>query len=44
MRTMMRDGRSEELRALLTDLFSEDTAATTVERLRERTTPARPDP
>ena len=37
MRTMMRDGREEELRGMLTDLVGEDAAAATVERLRART-------
>ena len=36
MRTMMRDGREEELRATLTDLFGEQLAAATVDRLRAR--------
>ena len=37
MRTMMRDGREEELRSILTDLVGEDAAAATVDRLRMRT-------
>ena len=37
MRTMMRDGREGELRAMLTELFGEDAAAATVDRLRSRT-------
>jgi len=36
MRAMVRDGREEELRALLTDLFGEHTAAATFERLHAR--------
>ena len=34
MRTMMRDGREEELRGMLTDLVGEDTTAATADRLR----------
>ena len=37
MRTMMRDGREDELRGMLTDLVGEDAAAATVDRLRART-------
>ena len=37
MRTMIRDGREEELRGMLTDLVGEDAAAATVDRLRMRT-------
>ena len=37
MRTMMRTGREEELREMLTDLFGEQLAAATVDRLRART-------
>ena len=37
MRTMMREGRGEELREMLTDLFGEQVAAATVDRLRART-------
>ena len=37
MRTMMRDGREEELRTLLIDLFGEDAAVATVDQLRART-------
>ena len=37
MRTLVGEGRAEELRAILTDLFGEDAAAATVERLRTRT-------
>ncbi len=37
MRTMAGEGRAEELQAILTDLFGEDAAAATVERLRTRT-------
>ncbi len=37
MRTMMRAGREEELREMLTDLFGEQVAAATVDRLRART-------
>ena len=37
MRTMVGEGRAEELRAILTDLFGEDATAATVERLRTRT-------
>ena len=37
MRTMMRDGREDELRGMLTDLVGEDVAVATVERLRART-------
>ena len=36
MREMVRDAREYELKALLTDLFGERAAATTVERLNER--------
>ena len=36
MRTMMREGRGEELREMLTDLFGEQVAAATVDRLRAR--------
>ena len=36
MRTMIRDGREEELREMLTDLVGKDAAAATVERLRAR--------
>ena len=39
MRTMMREGREDELRGMLTDLVGEDAAATTVQRLRARTSP-----
>lgn len=34
MRTMLREGREGELRAILKELFGEDAAAATVERLR----------
>ena len=37
MRTMMREGREEELRTLLIDLFGEQAAAATIDRLRART-------
>ena len=37
MRTMMREGRGEELREILTDLFGEQVAAATIDRLRART-------
>ena len=37
MQTMMREGREEELREMLTDLFGEQVAAATVDRLRART-------
>ena len=37
MRTMMREGRGEELREMLTDLFGEQVAAATIDRLRART-------
>ena len=37
MRTMMREGREEELREMLTDLVGEQAAAATVDRLRART-------
>ena len=37
MRTMMREGREEELRTLLIDLFGEDAAVASVDRLRVRT-------
>ena len=37
MRTMMREGREEELREMLTDLFGEQVAAATVDRFRART-------
>ena len=37
MRTMMREGREEELRTLLIDLFGEDAAVATVDQLRART-------
>ena len=37
MRTMMREGRGKELREMLTDLFGEQVAAATVDRLRART-------
>ena len=43
MRIMMRDGREDELRGMLTDLVGEDAAATTVERLRARTSPESSD-
>ncbi len=39
MRTMLRDGLGEELRGMLTDLFGEQVAEATVERLRARMTP-----
>jgi len=39
MRTMLRDGREGELRGMLTDLFGEQVAAATVERLRARMAP-----
>ena len=44
MRTMAGEGRAEELRAILTELFGEDAAAKTVERLRTRMSPASSDP
>ena len=44
MRTMMREGRGEELRALLIDLFGEDAAAATAGRLRARTGAEGSDP
>ena len=37
MRTMMREGREDELRGMLTDLVGGDAAAATVDRLRART-------
>ena len=37
MRTMIRDGREEELRGMLTELFGEDAAAATIDRVRART-------
>jgi hypothetical protein len=37
MRTMMREGRGEELREMLTDLFGEQVATATVDRFRART-------
>ena len=37
MRTMMRTGRGEELQEMLTDLFGEQVAAATVNRLSART-------
>ena len=37
MRTMVSEGHEEKLRTLLIDLFGEDAAAATVERLRART-------
>ena len=37
MRTMMRDGREGELRAMLTELFGKDAAAATVDRIRAPT-------
>ena len=37
MRTMMREGREEELTKMLTDLVGEQAAAATVDRLRVRT-------
>ena len=37
MRTMVREGREEELQTLLIDLFGEDAAAATIDRLRART-------
>ncbi len=37
MRTMMREGRGEELREMLTGLFGEQVAAASVDRLRART-------
>ena len=37
MRTMMREGREEELWKMLTDLVGEQAAAATVDRLRART-------
>ena len=43
MRTMMRDGREEELRATLTELFGEQVAAATGDRLRARTSAESPD-
>ena len=43
MRTMMREGREEELRATLTDLFGEQVSAATVDRLRARTSVESPD-
>ena len=36
MRTMMRQGRGEELQEMLTDLFGEQVAAATIDRLRAR--------
>ena len=44
MRTMMREGRGEELREILTDLFGEQVAASTVDRLRARTSAGSSDP
>ena len=44
MRTMMREGRGEELREMLTDLFGEQVAAATVDRLRARTSVESTDP
>ena len=44
MRTMMREGRGEELREMLTDLFGEQVAAATVDRLRARTGAGSSDP
>ena len=44
MRTMMREGREEELREMLTDLFGEQAAAATVDRLRARTSVESSDP
>ena len=43
MRTMMREGREGELRATLADLFGEQLAAATVDRLRARTSIESPD-
>ncbi len=43
MRTMMREGRGEELRATLTDLVGEQAAAATVDRLHARTSVESPD-
>ena len=43
MRTMMREGREEELRATLADLFGEQVSAATVDRLRARTSAESPD-
>ena len=37
MRTMMREGREKELREMLTDLFGEQVAAATVDRLSAQT-------
>ena len=44
MRTMMREGREAELREMLTDLFGEQVAAATVDRLRARTSAGSCDP
>ena len=44
MRTMMHKGREEELREMLTDLFGEQVAAATVDRLRARTGAQSSDP
>ena len=41
---MMREGRGEELREMLTDLFGEQVAAATVDRFRERTGDQSSDP
>ena len=43
MRTMMREGREGELRTTLADLFGEQLAAATVDRLRARTSIESPD-
>ena len=41
---MMREGREKELRAMLTDLFGEQVAAATVDRLHARTGARSSDP
>ena len=43
MRTMLHNGREGELRAILTELFGEDAAASTVEQLRTRMNPESSD-
>ena len=43
MRTMVSKGREGELRAILTELFGEDAAAATVERVRTRMSPESSD-
>ncbi len=42
MRAMVREGREDELRAVLTELFGERAAAAAMERMRARGDPQRP--